>query len=99
MIDILLCFPSRGIATQVGMALGYSELDGENNWKTKVATQHLAICVLGEHNYVSNDEHISDGKWWVMVRSLIDIPIPQEIQQFIVVPDPNNPLIPNAKWA
>lgn len=91
MIDILLKFPSIDVAGQIGAALGYSKPDGQGGWNTTKATETLAIYVIGEHK--------RDGNWWVMVRSLVDIPIPAEIQQFIVTPDPNNPAIPNATWA
>lgn len=90
MLDRLLCFPSQEVAAQIGAAMGYSTNVG-GVWKTTQATESLGICVIGEHR--------GDGKWWVMVRSLLDIPVPQSIQQFIVIPDDGNPQIPNRKWA
>lgn len=95
MIDVLLCFPSQEVAAQIGAAMGYSLPDGKGGWKTTPATLSLGISVIGEH---FNDGK-GDGKWWVMVRSLIDIPIPPAIQQFIVTPDEGNPAIPNRTWA
>ena len=41
----------------------------------------------------------ADNQYWVMVRSLVDIDIPPEIQPFIVERDPNNPQIPSQTWA
>ena len=111
MIDVLLKFPSQEVAAQVGQGLGYSTQDPETgNWKTTQATLDLAICVIGEH-YAPTGETTEgpsgepvpvmagDGKWWVMVRSLVDMAIPAEIQSFIVVPDPENLAIPNQVWA
>ena len=104
MIDILLKFNSREQAAQVGQELGYSKqmtflVDDESDpeygqtvtrWVTTQATIGLAICVIGQHQ---------GANWWVMVRSLVDMAIPAEIQPFIVVPDPENPAIPNQRWA
>ena len=111
MIDLLLKFPSQEVAAQVGQGLGYSSQDPETGeWQTTQATLDLAICVIGEH-YAPTGETTEgpsgepvpvmagDGKWWVIVRSLVDIAIPAEILPFIVVPDPENPAIPNQVWA
>jgi hypothetical protein len=111
MIDVLLKFPSQEVAAQVGQGLGYSTQDPKTGeWRTTQATLDLAICVIGEH-YAPTGETTEgpsgepvlvmagDGKWWVMVRSLVDMAIPAEIQSFIVVPDPANPAIPNQVWA
>ena len=111
MIDVLLKFPSQLVAAQVGQGLGYSTQNPETGeWRTTQATLDLAICVIGEHYAPTgattegpSGEPVpvmaGDGKWWVMVRSLVDIAIPAEIQSFIVVPDPENPAIPNQVWA
>jgi hypothetical protein len=95
MIDVLLCFPSRDIAGQIGVALGYSKVDAEKGFVTTQATLSLAVCVIGEH-FVGEE---GDGKYWVMVRSLADINIPEQIKSFIVEPDENNPAIPKNRWA
>ncbi len=111
MIDLLLKFPSREVAAQVGQGLGYSTQDPETGeWKTTQATLELGICVIGEHFVPTGKTtagpmgepvpvYAGDGHWWVMVRSLVDMAIPAEIQPFIVQPDPQNPAIPNQRWA
>jgi hypothetical protein len=111
MIDVLLKFPSQLVAAQVGQGLGYSTQDPETGeWKTTQATLDLAICVIGEH-FAPTGENTEgpsgelvpvfsgDGKWWVMVRSLIEIELPAEILPFIVERDPENLAIPNQVWA
>ena len=111
MIDVLLKFPSQLVAAQVAQGLGYSTQDPETGeWRTTQATLELAICVIGEH-YAPTGETTTgpsgetlpvmagDGKWWVMVRSLVEIEIPVEILPFIVERDPANPAIPNQVWA
>ena len=104
MIDLLLKFNSQEQAAQIGQQLGYSRLatfvvDDESDpeygqtvtkWQTTAATLNLAICVIGQHQ---------GANWWVMVRSLVDMVIPPEIQPFIVQPDPENQAIPNQVWA
>lgn len=111
MINLLLKFPSQLQAAQIGQALGYSTQDPETGeWRTTQATLDLAICVIGEH-YAPTGETTTgpsgepvpvmagDGKWWVMVRSLVDMSIPAEILPFIVERNPENPAIPNQVWA
>lgn len=97
MIDVLLRFPSRDVAAQIGAAMGYTTLGEDGEWKTTEATLTLAVCVIGQH-YTGNPP-VGDGKWWVMVRSLIDIPVPDSILQFVVPRDPNNSAIPGNIWA
>lgn len=111
MIDLLLKFPSQEVAAQVGQGLGYSTQDPETGeWQTTQATLDLAICVIGEHYAPTggttegpSGEPVlvmaGDGHWWVMVRSLVEIEIPVEIQPFIVERDLANPAIPNQVWA
>lgn len=111
MIDVLLKFANQTQAAQVGQGLGYSTQDPQSGeWQTTQATLDLAICVIGEHYAPTgattegpSGEPVpvmaGDGHWWVMVRSLVDIAIPAEIQSFIVVPDPENLAIPNQVWA
>lgn len=111
MIDLLLRFPSQLVAAQVGQGLGYSTQDPETGeWQTTQATLDLGICVIGEHFLPTGEtiegpmgEHVpvlaGDGQWWVMVRSLVDMPIPAEIQAFIVQPNPADATIPNRVWA
>ena len=109
--DVLLRFNSQLQAAQIGQALGYSTQDPESGeWKTTQATLDLAICVIGEH-YAPTGETTTgpsgepvpvmagDGKWWVMVRSLVEIELPAQILQFIVERDSDNPAIPNQVWA
>ena len=104
MIDILLKFDSREQAAQIGQQLGYSkqmtflvedESDPEygqtvTRWVTTQATLGLAICVIGKHQ---------GANWWVMVRSLEDLEIPEAILPFIVQPNPADTTIPNRVWA
>ncbi len=111
MIDVLLKFANQTQAAQVGQALGYTTQDSETGeWQTTQATLDLAICVIGEHFAPTGENttgpngepvpvYAGDGQWWVMVRSLVDMAIPAEIQPFIVQPDPENPAIPNQRWA
>jgi hypothetical protein len=111
MIDLLLKFPSQLVAAQVGQALGYSTQDLDTGeWQTTQATLDLAICVIGEHYAPTgettegpNGEQVpvfaNDGKWWVMVRSLVEIELPAQILPFIVERDPANPAIPKQVWA
>lgn len=108
MQDLLLKFPSQEIAGQIGEQLGYTTRDPETGaWNTTQATLTLAICVIGVHYYPDPVEVDGDGKpvlkadnqYWVMVRSLEDIEIPPEIQPFIVEPNPDDPMIPNQRWA
>lgn len=104
MIDLLLKFDSQEQAAQIGHQLGYSTLatfvvDDESDpeygqtvtrWQTTAATLNLAICVIGQHQ---------GANWWVMVRSLVDIDIPPEIQPFIVERDPDDSTQPQQRWA
>lgn len=109
--DVLLRFDSQLQAAQIGQALSYSTQDPETGeWSTTQATLDLAICVIGEH-YIATGETTEgpngepvpvmagDGKWWVMVRSLIEMALPAEILPFIVERNPENPAIPNRVWA
>lgn len=109
--DVLLRFDSQLQAAQIGQALGYSTQDLETGeWETTQATLDLAICVIGEHYAPTggttegpSGEPVlvmaGDGKWWVMVRSLVEIELPAEILPFIVERDPTDPAIPNQVWA
>jgi hypothetical protein len=109
--DVLLRFDSQLQAAQIGQALGYSTQDPDSGeWQTTQATLDLAICVIGEHYTPTGEttegpsgELVSvmagDGKWWVMVRSLVEIELPAQILPYIVERDPENPAIPNQVWA
>ena len=109
--DVLLRFDSQTQAAQIGQALGYSTQDLETEkWQTTQATLDLAICVIGEHFAPTgetteglNGELVpvlaGDGKWWVMVRSVVEMELPAQILPFIVERDPANPAIPNQVWA
>ena len=111
LLDILLKFQSQEQAGLIGEQLGYTTRDPETGeFHTTQATLDLAICVIGEH-YAPTGETTTgpsgepvpvmagDGKWWVMVRSLVEIELPAEILPFIVERDPMDPAIPNQVWA
>jgi hypothetical protein len=114
-IDLLLSFPSFEVATQVGVALGYVQVDDINNpqqIETMQADFNMAICIIGEHRIPSGDFDeednpimVGDGKWWVLVRSLQDIELPEAINPFIVWSSlsgedmPDDPLVPKRRWA
>ena len=108
MLDVLLKFPDRQTAAVVGEQLGYTTIDPETGaWNTTQATLTLAICVIGVHYYPDpvevdaegNPVLKADNQYWVLVRSLVDIDIPPEIQPFIVERNPDDPTIPNQSWA
>ena len=115
MIDVLLGFPTFDIATQIGVALGYTTVDDLENPQvidTIKATHDMAICVIGEH-WIPNGEvdgegnpvMVGDGKWWVLVRSLIDIELPETIMPFVAwvstsgEPMPDDVATPKRHWA
>ena len=111
MIDLLMRFPSREVAAQVGEHLGYTTIDPETGEiSTTQATLTLAICVIGVHYYPDgtftegpNGEQIpnlkADNQYWVMVRSLVDMDLPPEILPFIVERNPDDPTQPQQRWA
>lgn len=111
MIDVLLKFESEDQAAAIGEQLGYTVRDPETGaWVTTTATLTLAICVIGEHYYPDGTTTTGphgetvpvlkgDNQYWVMVRSLIEIPLPVEILPFIVARDSSNPEIPTQIWA
>lgn len=111
MIDLLMRFPSREVAAQIGEQLGYTTIDPETGEiSTTQATLTLAICVIGVHYYPDgtttegpNGEQIhnlvSDNQYWVMVRSLVDMELPPEILPFIVERNPDDPTQPQQRWA
>ena len=111
MIDLLLKFQSQEQAGLIGEQLGYTIRDPETGeFHTTQATLDLAICVIGVHHYPDgtttegpNGEQVpnlvADNQYWVMVRSLVDMDLPPEIQPFIVEPNPEDPTIPNQRWA
>lgn len=111
MQDFLLKFPSREVAAQVGEQLGYTTINPETGEiSTTQATLTLAICVIGVHYYPDgtttegpNGEQVpnlvGDNQYWVMVRSLVDMEVPPEIEPFVVDRNPDDPTIPNQTWA
>jgi hypothetical protein len=111
MIDLLLKFDSQQQAGLIGEQLGYTTVNPETGeFQTTQATITLAICVIGVHYYPDgtttegpNGEQVpnlvADNQYWVMVRSLVDIDLPPEIMPFIVEPNPEDPTIPNQRWA
>ena len=111
MIDLLLKFDSQEQAGLIGEQLGYTTRNPETGeFHTTQATLTLAICVIGVHYYPDgtftegpNGEQIpnlkADNQYWVMVRSLVDMDLPPEILPFVVEPNPEDPTIPNQRWA
>ena len=111
MLDVLLKFPDRQTAALVGEQLGYTTRDPETGeFHTTQATLTLAICVIGVHYYPDgtttegpNGEQIpnlvADNQYWVMVRSLVDMPIPAEIEPFIVERNLDDSTQPQQRWA
>lgn len=112
MIDLLLKFPSRDVAVQVGQALGVTSPSEEvqGTFETIQADHELAVCIIGEHfvptgNVLTDPEGgeypemVGDGAWWVMIRSIPDQPVPPELQPYAVTPNPADPTIPNRRWA
>jgi hypothetical protein len=107
-IDLLLKFDSQEQAGLIGEQLGYTTRDPETGeFHTTQATLTLAICVIGVHYYPDltdldeegNPKLKADNQYWVMVRSLVDIDIPPEIQPFIVERDPDDTMQPQQRWA
>lgn len=108
MINLLLKFQSKEQAGLIGEQLGYTTRDPETGeFRTTQATLTLAICVIGVHYYPDpadldeegNPKLKADNQYWVMVRSLVDMDLPPEILPFIVEPNPEDPTIPNQRWA
>ena len=108
MIDILLKFDSQEQAGLIGEQLGYTTRDPETGaWNTTQATLTLAICVIGSHSYPDpadldeegNPKLKADNQYWVMVRSLVDMEIPPEVQPFVVERNPEDPTQPQNRWA
>lgn len=109
MIDLLLKFDSQEQAGLIGEQLGYTTRDPETGeFHTTQATLTLAICVIGEHFIPQSQPEdpeaepappVGDGKWWVMVRSLVDMELPPEILPFVVERNPDDPDQPQNHWA
>jgi len=108
MLDVLLKFPDRQTAALVGEQLGYTTIDPETGEiSTTQATLTLAICVIGSHSYPDpndldeegNPKLKADNQYWVMVRSLVDMEIPPEVQPFVVERNPDDPTQPQQRWA
>jgi hypothetical protein len=111
MIDLLLKFQSQEQAGLIGEQLGYTTRDPDTGeFQTTQATLTLAICVIGVHYYPDGTTSegpsgeqvpnlVADNQYWVMVRSLVDMVIPPEIQPFIVERNPSDPTQPQQNWA
>lgn len=94
MLDLLLKFPDKQTAIQLGAALGFTKQDEQGEWNTTTATNELAILVIGEHHYPTGATvegpfgpqpvMQGDGLWWVMLRALVPMPVPPEADPFIV---------------
>ena len=107
MRDYLLCFPSKQVAEQFGIANGFASADESGEVQSSLASHTHALCVVGEHN--------GDGQWWVMFRDLVGIPIPEGGEAFIYwssdfevddedgnpvsVPRPISDDVPSTWWA
>jgi hypothetical protein len=99
MIDYLLKFPSKAVAEQFGIANGFAKLDPESGLVFSSLASHThALHQIGEHN--------GDGKYWVLFRDLVGIPVPEGGEQFIFwsstreMPRPqDDPSVPNIFWA
>jgi hypothetical protein len=110
MIDLFLKFDSREQAISIGEQLGYTTWNSEiNDWLT-VGTENMLVCVIGSHFYPDGTmvedpygnlipHKISDGKYWVMLRDMNDTPIPPEVQPLVVYPNPDDPMVPQQRWA
>lgn len=110
MTDLFLKFPSREVAVQIGIALGYTTINAETGEpETTPATLSMAIHVIGELMLPTGETTIGDGgqeipvlagdgNWWVMVRILDQTPIPPEVQPYVIVPDEADQTQPNHKW-
>jgi hypothetical protein len=94
MIDYLLRFPSKSIAEQFGIASGFAYIDEEGKVISSMASETHALYEIGEHfkptgkTYINefdteSPELIGDGKYWVLFRDLIGIPIPDGADKFI----------------
>jgi hypothetical protein len=121
MIDYLLRFPNRDTAVQFGIANGFAKPDENGEAQISIASHEHALCVIGEHWVQQPDINgdpqpsIGDGKWWVLFRDLVGIPIPEGGEQFIYwcsewtvddedgnpvpVPRPISDDVPNTFWA
>ena len=94
MIDYLLRFPSKSIAEQFKIASGFAYIDEEGKVISSMASETHALYEIGEHfkptvkTYINefdteSPELIGDGKYWVLFRDLIGIPIPDGADKFI----------------
>jgi len=75
MTDYLLRFTSKQVAEQFGIANGFAAADENGEVQSSLASHTHALCVIGEHN--------GDGKYWVLFRDLVGIPVPAGGEQFI----------------
>jgi len=75
MTDYILRFPSKAVAEQFGIANGFAAVDENGEVQSSLASHTHALHVIGEHN--------GDGKYWVLFRDLVGIPIPEGGEQFI----------------
>lgn len=92
MTDLLLKFPDRETAIQVGIALGLTspstEEDGE--YQTIHGNSELAVHVIGPHE---------EANWWVMVRVMVDMVFPEAIIPFIAWQGgERDPSMPQDQW-
>jgi hypothetical protein len=111
MIDYILKFPSKEVATQFGLANGFASVNENGEPQSSLASHEHALCVIGEHLIPQPDidgepqPAIGDGQYWVLFRDLVGIPIPEGGEQFIYwssTSDVSRPIsddVPNIWWA
>ena len=97
MIDYLLKFPNKATAEQFGIANGFAKLDPESGVVFSSLASHThALHQIGEHN--------GDGKYWVLFRDLVGIPVPPDADPYIFwssdsgLPRPSGSDIPSTQW-
>lgn len=107
MIDYILKFPSKEVAIQFGLANGFTTIGENGEPQSTLASHEHALYIIGEH-FTGGDENIpatGDGKWWVLFRDLLELPIPSGGEQYIYwssvsgSPPPSRQDAPSISWA
>jgi hypothetical protein len=93
MTDYLLCFPSRDAAIQFGLDNGFLEIVDGSPVQSFDKQQVCSIYAIGEWE--------GDGKWWILFRDMLNIPVQPDWEQYIFWrtsdgPQPENG--PQARW-
>jgi hypothetical protein len=130
MIDYILKFPSKEVAQHFGLANGFAVQNESGDIVSRLASYEHALYEIGEHfiaqqtdivdeseteSIIEQPALIGDGRYWVLFRDLVGIPIPDGADQFIYwssnqtflkddqevyVPRPTeDPNVPNIFWA